>query len=343
MPTSSSVSGRPDESFDKFSFSKVPLSQVTSANLSKYDTVALIQVSTASLSSTAKAALARFVANGGKLIIHDADETHLNDYSWLFPEANSSKIGAGCPNCGLTSGTSRVTENSGLISANPADPTYVNIPELQAYTDAVGDANLLVSDDPRWFAAASGTNGQNEAGAQLAYANDNGLVVYNGFDTDMIKPTPTAPWRCIGYANYLCPPNAHEAVDWLAQMWYSELAKSWQFSSKGSPPGNTGLPQTTPVPSIGTPVPPGQAGLPPNKACVAKRTLFVRLKTLARRHRKLVQIDVYVNGRHVLRERGQWRDATLTRLPKKGSVVVKIVATTQRGYHLISKVKYHAC
>jgi hypothetical protein len=65
MPISSTVSGRADESFDKFSYKYVALSNITSATLSSFDTVALIQVHTSDLSSTAKAALAQFVANGG--------------------------------------------------------------------------------------------------------------------------------------------------------------------------------------------------------------------------------------------------------------------------------------
>lgn len=337
MPTTSDVSGRPDESFDRFSFSDVPLNQITPDTLSRYDTVALIQVPTTELSAAAKAALAQFVANGGKLIIHDSDETTGNDYSWLLPGPYSSRIGASCTNCGLTSGTSKITQDSALISANPADASYVNLAELAKYTDALGDANLFVSDDPRWFAAAVGTNGHNEAGAQLAYATNNGLIIYNGFDTDLIKPNASDPFRCV--PSYLpCPANAQPSVDWLAQMWYSELSLGWGSS------GSNGLPQSTPVSSIGTPIPPAQTGLPGNGRCVAKRSLLLRLRNLARHHHNVVQIDVYVKGRHVLRERtGHFHNVTLRRLPKTGSFVVKIVATTKRHYHLISKARYHAC
>ncbi|MBV9004922.1 MAG: hypothetical protein JO181_09710 [Solirubrobacterales bacterium] len=343
MPISSYVSGRSADSFDKFSFKYVALNDITTATLSNFDTVALIQVHTSDLTSAAKAALAEFVANGGKLIIHDSDETSLNDYSWLLPGPYSTRIGAGCNPCGLTTGTSKIIENSGLISANPTDPTYVSLPELLKYTDAVGDANLLVSDDPRWFAAASGTNASNEAGAQVAYASNNGLIIYNGFDTDMIKPLASGPWLCIDAPNNACPPNAYPSVDWLAQMWYSELDKSWGPSSTPQGPPN-GLPQTQPVSSIGTPVPPATAGLPSNHRCVARQTLFLRLKNLATHHRNVVQVDVYVNGRHVFRERGRrLRNVTLRRLPQTGNVVVKIVATTKRRYHLISTVRYRAC
>jgi hypothetical protein len=343
MPISSTVSGRLDESFDKFSFKYVALSNITTATLSTFDTVALIQVHTGDLTAAAKAALAQFVANGGKLIIHDSDETSLNDYSWLLPGAYTTRIGAGCSVCGLTSGTSTIAENSGLISANPTDPTYVSIPELAKFTDAVGDANLLVSDDPRWFASASGTNAGNAAGAQVAYASNNGLIIYNGFDTDMIKPLASGPWLCINAPNNICPANSHPSVDWLAQMWYSELNKSWGPSSNPQSPPN-GLPQTKPLSSIGTSLPPAQAGLPSNHGCVAKRKLFLRLRNLARHHWKVVRVDVYVNGRHVFRETGhRLRNVTLTRLPKKGSVVVKIVATTNRHYHIVSRVRYRGC
>jgi hypothetical protein len=343
MPISSFVTGRPDDSFEKFTFKYLALNSITTTTLSSFDTVALIQVRTSDLTAGAKAALAQFVANGGKLVIHDSDETSLNDYSWLLPGPYSSKIGAGCNACGLASGTSNITANSSLISANPADPSYVSIAELTKYTDAVGDANLLVSDDPRWFAAASGTNATNEAGAQLAYASNNGLIIYNGFDTDMIKALASDPWLCINAPNNVCPPNAHPSVDWLAQMWYAELNQSWGPGS--SPPGAppNGLPQSKPVSSIGTPLPPPAAGLPSRGTCVRKRKLFLRLTKLARHHRKVVQVDVYVNRRHVLRERGRLHNVTLRHLPKSGNFVVRIVATTKRRYHLVSTRRYHAC
>ena len=346
MPTSSYVAGRPSESFDKFSFHNVGLNQITSATLSQYDTVALIQVRPSQLTAAAKAALAKFVADSGKLIIHDADETSGNDYSWLLPGSYTTQVGAGCVNCGLSKGTSTITENTGLISANPSDPTYVNMSELGQYTDALGDANLLVTNDPHWFAAAKGMNGLNEAGAQLAYAQNNGLIIYNGFDTDTILPSPTSPWRCSGAPNYQCQGNNHESADWLAQMWYAELDKSWGSNS------SSGLPQSNPVSSIGTTIPPSQAGLPtptPSKgkgpiACVAKSRMTLTLTRLAHlKHHTVVQVDVYVNGRHVLRENGRLHNVVLQRLPRHKNVTVKIVATTKRRYHLISSVRYRAC
>lgn len=347
MPISSFVTGRPTESFDQFSFSNVGLSQITSANLAQYDTVALIQVRTSSLTSTAKAALAQFVANGGKLIIHDSDETGQNDYSWLLPGGSyTTKVGLGCFNCGSNSGNTTVMSNSSLISANPADPSYVNLGDLYKFTD-VGDSNLLVSTDPRWTALTKGTNGRNESGAQVAFAsNNNGLIVYNGFDTDFIKTKASDPFRCNdAKLGYKCPPPpaAQPTVDYLAQMWYSELVQGWGIP--GQPGGGGGgLPHPKPVVDVGTPISAAAAGLPSNRRCVARRTLLLRLKRLSHlRHRKVVQADVYVDRKHVLRERRHFTNKTLKHLPRHGRYTVKVVATTVRGYHLIAKQRYRAC
>jgi hypothetical protein len=359
LPISTTVAGKPNESFDKFSFSDVGLSQVTPAELSQFDTVVLNQVRTRAISPSATRALAQFVANGGKLIIHDADGTNLNDYSWVLGDPpGSTQVGAGCFNCGKQSGTASILANTALISSNPADPSYVNLTDAGTYTDALGDSNLLTSSTQGWVAAARGTNFNGEQGAQLAYATvGKGLAVYNGFDTDMIMPTATSPWRCVDSPNtqYFCPAGAaHEQVDWLAQMWYNELSLS---ATPTTAPGQTPPP---PVSTIGTPVPPSQAGLPPANSCVAKQSVFLRLLNLVRHHRNVVRIDVYVNGRHRLREsvrkvhvkvhghrrlvkRGRWHNATLRNLPKTGPVVIKIIATTSRHYHLISKQSYQAC
>lgn len=343
MPISSTVAGNPSESFSKFSFTDVGLTQITSAELSKFDTVVLNEVHTNQLSKSATTALAQFVSNGGKLLIHDADETHGNDYSWVLGQpAGTTVVGASCNDCGKNSGTSAISVNTSLISSNPADPSYVNVAEMGQYTDAVGDSNLLTSLGQGWFAAAQGKNANDEQGAQVAYATPgSGLVVYNGFDTDMIMPTATSPWRCImdPDTHYDCPSGAaHETVDWVAQMWYNEL-------NEGPGSAGPGLPATNPVSSIGTPVSPGAAGLPSNTKCLARRSVFLRLLRLVSHHnsKHIAQIDVFVNGRHRLRERGHWHNVSVRRLPNHGTYVIKIVATTRRHYHLISRQHYQAC
>lgn len=356
MPTASYVTGYPSEKFSNFAFSNVGLDEITPANLAKHDTVALIQVHTSSLSSAAKTALVQFVANGGKLLIHDADETNGNDYSWLLGGTFNTKVGLGCDGveqpgkaaCGSQSGTSTIVTNSGIISSNPADSSYVDLADLRKVTDQ-GDANLLVSTDPRWNALAQGTNSNGESGAAVAYAHvGDGLIIYNGFDTDFIKTSATDHPRCAGLGNaapYYCPANAQPKFDWLAHMWYSELTQAW-----GS---GVGIPPATPVVGIGTPVSAGAAGLPSQPtlspsghghACVAPKSLRLRLNRFAHiRHRRIVQVDVYVNGKHRFRERRHFRNAMVHRLPSRGRYTVTVIATTKRGYHLIAKRHYSGC
>lgn len=349
MPTSSYVTGYPSESFSSFSFSDVPVNQIATTNLAHYDTVALIQVDVNILPKSAKTALAGFVANGGKLIIHDADETSGSDYSWLLGGPYTTKVGAGCsPQCGSQSGTSTVLTNSGIISANPGDASYVNLGDLYKFTDQ-GDANLLNSTDPRWKTLVQGTNQNGESGVEVAYARNNGgLIIYNGFDTDFIKSSPTQRNRCAGLTNapapYYCPvAGPQPTVDWLAHMWYSELALG---AAAGTGAGG-GIPPATPVVGVGTPISSGSAGLPSppaGNACVARKSLRLALSRFAHiRHRKIVQVDVYVNGKHRLRERGHFRNQTLRRLPSHGRYTVTVIATTKRGYHLIAKRRYRAC
>lgn len=347
MPTSSNVTGYPNETFNQ-TFSNLSVSQITPANLAKYDTVALIQVRTRALSPAAKSALAAFVAGGGKLIIHDADETGANDYSFLLPgdATGSVSVGAGCTACGSSSGSSTIVKNSSLISSNAADASFVNLSDLYSFTDQ-GDSNLLVSSDPRWLALATGTNGLGEQGAQVAYATQNtGLIIYNGYDTDFIKAQASDPFRCNQpKLHFKCaaPPAAQPTVDWLAHMWYSELVQSWGQPSGGGPTVGP-LPTTQPVSQIGTPIGTAPAGLPSAHRCVPRKSLYLRLKRLGHlRGQKVIQVDVYVGRKHVLRERRHFSNRTIRHLPRRGRYVVKVVATTARHYHLIAKARYRGC
>jgi len=345
LPISTTVAGKPAESFGKFSFTNVALTQISASELAKFDTVVLNEVRVTALTAVDKTALSQFVANGGKLLIDDSDATHNNDYSWVVPGTGTTQVGAGCNNCGLTAKVlPTIVQNSGLISGNSSDPSYVNLADMNQYTDAVGDSNLLTSSTlgHGWFAAVTGQNAKGEAGAQIAFATDGtGLVVYNGFDTDMVMPTATSPWRCVmdPQTHYDCPTAAHEQADWVAQIWYNELNESW------GPQGTGGLPTSTPVSSVGTPVTPGAAGLPSNTQCVARKSILLRLLRLVSHHNRkhIMRIDVFLNGRHRLKEHGHWHNVTLRRLPNHGTYVVKVVATTRRHYHLISRQRYHAC
>ena len=333
MPISGIVSGMPGDSFDRFTFVNVPLASITAQTLQHFDTVVLMQVSTDRLSTTQKATLAQFVTDGGKLIIHDADETIDNDYSWLpYP----GRIGGGCSNCASRNGVSTIVANNGLISANATDPSYVNLAELGERSDAIGDANLFVTLDPHWSVSATGTAINGEIGATVASASDNGLMLYNGYDTDFVRPSsaPGASWPCVDGAApaYDCPPPA-SGIDWLAKMWYDELAQSWGTASPGlSAPSALAIGQT---------VDPAKLHAPSSLRCVVARRLSFSFHKLRKHIRRA---DVYINGRHVLHRRARkLTHLTVTHLPKRGGYTVKIILTTQRGFHLIMRRHYRAC
>lgn len=217
LQTTGSVEGSPADSFEQFSFTNLEQGEIEPAVLSQYDTVVLNQVFTSSLSPEQEQALSSFVTNGGKLIIHDADGTEGNDYSWLPVPAQT---GASCENCGHTDGEAEIVENNTLVSNDPSSPYYVDVNEFPGNSDAVGDANVLVTSDPRWDGDIRATNDQNVGGVVDGYASDGGLIIYNGFDTDDIgSPFPSGN-------------------DWLDELWYNELAQPWD-------PDN--LPHTNPV------------------------------------------------------------------------------------------------
>lgn len=217
LQTEGTVAGSPQDSFENFAFSDLPIEDIDSASLSGYDTVVLNEVPTESLSEAQEQALSTFVTNGGKLIIHDADGTSGNTYSWLPVPANT---GQSCQNCGNLDGVAEVTENNTLVSNEPSSPYYVNVNELPGSSDAVGDANVLVSNDPRWDVDILATNDNNVEDAVDAYATDGGTIIYNGFDTDAIG------------AEF---PSGN---NWLNKIWYDELRQQWD-------PDN--LPHSTPL------------------------------------------------------------------------------------------------
>ncbi len=206
LQTSGVVDGSPADSFEQFSFTDLEQESIEPAVLARYDTVVLNQVFTSSLSEAQKQALSSFVTSGGKLIIHDADGTEGNDYSWLPVPAQS---GASCENCGHTDGEAEIVENNTLVSNEPSSPYYVDVHEFPGNSDAVGDANVLVTSDPRWDEDIVATNDQEVGGLVDGYAADGGLIIYNGFDTDDIG---------------VAFPSGN---DWLDKLWYNELAQQW--------------------------------------------------------------------------------------------------------------------
>jgi hypothetical protein len=217
LPTSGTVDGASADDFGKFTFTNLDDGSIDAPTLAAYDTVVLNQVFTDDLTAAEEAVLSTFVTSGGKLIIHDADGTTGNDYSWLPAPAET---GQSCQNCGDTDGVAEVVESNNLVSSDPGSPYYVDVGELPTNTDAIGDANTFVAQDPRWDVDMRADNDNNVSGAVDGYASDGGLIIYNGLDTDDIATAE---------------PSGN---NWLAKLWYQELALGWNPDT---------LPHTTPA------------------------------------------------------------------------------------------------
>jgi hypothetical protein len=219
LQTSGTVVGASEDSFEAFSFTHLSQEEIEPASIAPYDTVVLNEVFTASLTSAQKSTLANFVTSGGKLIIHDADGTEGNEYTWLPVPATT---GASCQNCGKTNGESVILENNTIVSNDPSSRYFIDVSELPGHSDAIGDANFLVTTDPRWSEDIRGKNDQNVEGAADAYASAGGLMMYNGFDYDYLGQYGAFP----------------SGIDWLNKLWWNELDTQWN-------PDN--LPHSTPV------------------------------------------------------------------------------------------------
>ncbi len=207
LPTSGTVAGTAADDFTTFNFTTLGGDAIDTATLAAYDTVVLNQVFTSDLSAAQEKVLSDFVVAGGKLVIHDADGTTGNDYSWLPVPAHT---GESCQNCGKTNGSVVVAEQANnLVSGDPASPYYVDLSELPGNTDAAGDANVIKTQDPRWNIDMAVTNDNDVGGHVGGYATDGGLIIFNGLDTDQIGSPE---------------PSGH---DWLAKLWYQELALPW--------------------------------------------------------------------------------------------------------------------
>ena len=183
LPTDSGITGL------GITFTNLAPANVNAASLAAYDTVVLNVASpemgetTATLTAQAKADLAAFVGNGGKMIIYDSECPSV-DYSWLpfpFTTNNPGQMGA--------QGTLTIVEENTLSTSVLGDTYYIDAAYLGSSTDAVGDMNVMVTLDPSWFVDMSGTNVNQVTGPVHTYAdysigNKLGLFIYNGLDVD---------------------------------------------------------------------------------------------------------------------------------------------------------------
>ncbi|MGD1102488.1 MAG: discoidin domain-containing protein [Terriglobia bacterium] len=156
-----------------------------------YDTVVLEQVcegNPSPLAAEFKPALAPWVAEGHKLIIHDADKCPSGaDYSWLpylFKTNNPGAQGA--------EGTFlRFVEENWMAHGRRGRPGYIDVAAWENGTDdyrnELGDSNTLTAWDPHWCGHMVVRNVNNIFGFAYTYAHyDRGLIIYDGFDIDMM-------------------------------------------------------------------------------------------------------------------------------------------------------------
>ena len=139
----------PTGSFTDFTFANVPPASVSGPTLAAFDTVVLNVASAPmtcdvnTLSGSQKTDLVNFLNAGGKLIIYDS-ECQAQDYSWLpnaFTTSNPGALGG--------TGTVNVVEDNLLGSDTTGDSHFIDETLLGQQTDAVGDMNVVTTQDPK--------------------------------------------------------------------------------------------------------------------------------------------------------------------------------------------------
>lgn len=117
--------------------------------LSGFDTVVLNGICDIGSSrwlgnATFRSRLQAFTLGGGKLVLYDSECTN-TDYSQFFLPFTGNTPGA----LGAT-GALQIAEENSLSSSNSSSPYYIDAAKVATQTDAVGDANVMVSYDPNW-------------------------------------------------------------------------------------------------------------------------------------------------------------------------------------------------
>jgi hypothetical protein len=201
----------PTGSFTSFTFTNLAPVTVNAVTLAPFDTVLLNVASSGmncninTLTASQKTDIVNFLNGGGKLIIYDS-ECSPQDYSWLpnpFATTNSASGFGG-------SGTVNIVEDNFLGTDNSTDSHFINETTLGQNTDAVGDMNVLTTQDPDICLHMSGTNAANETGAtHVYYKSGSGLLIYNGFDID--------------FSSSATSPDSAAPAGNIAKIWLQEL------------------------------------------------------------------------------------------------------------------------
>jgi len=155
-----------------------------------YDTVVLEQVCEATgtpLAPEFTQALAPWVAEGHKLIIHDADSCRPGpDYGWLpYHLKTNNPGGHAAPGTFL-----RFVEENWMAHGHSGRPGFIDLDAWEhpvGRRNELGDSNIFTEWDPHWCGHMVVRNVDNVFGFVHTYAHyGRGLIIYSGFDIDMI-------------------------------------------------------------------------------------------------------------------------------------------------------------
>lgn len=153
------------------------------------DTVVLSQLCDiqTSVSDAFKKALIAWVAEGHKLIIHDADNCSGDaspDYGFLpykFATSNPGARGAHGDNLVFV-------EENAMANGDEKEPGFLDLPRWREDANELGDSNTITAYDAHWCGHLFGTNVLAVNGFIEAYAHHGrGLIVYDGFDVDQAE------------------------------------------------------------------------------------------------------------------------------------------------------------
>jgi hypothetical protein len=157
-----------------------------------YDTVVLEQLCNYTpLAPEFAKALVPWVAEGHKLIINDADTCSPGpNYDWLPYHLKTDNPGGH----GAAGKYLRFVEEDWMAHGHSGRPGFIDIPAWEDgigdYRNELGDSNTLTEWDPHWCGHMVVRNVNNVFGFVHAYAHyGRGLIIYSGFDQDMMGST----------------------------------------------------------------------------------------------------------------------------------------------------------
>lgn len=165
---------------------------VSTANLpnvvTNYDTVVLLQICDIGtyLSNPGwRDPLHNWINAGGKLVIYDSDacgQLTLDYSNFVLPFTTNNPC-----QCGSNQGTLEIVEDNTLGDRDSTSEYYIDVAPIEQFSDAVGDASVMLTQDSRWKGHMKAQNVLGAQGFTHTYAEyGSGLIIYNGLDSDDI-------------------------------------------------------------------------------------------------------------------------------------------------------------